>query len=210
MHEKIKRLVKSLDDDTRRLARPGLTLYLVGAEDSPYIKHIRRKAEELGVTTEMSTRGGSRPTVVDLESVTGGKSSFFVPDRYDIDQVCHEGLSCVAAAAFEIIDAYEHPHSNVAIIGRGHSTQGLSEILKTYDYTPLGPCHRKTQSVERVTRASDIIVNGADEPVSCYMLGRLIVDISGTIATTAQRITDTCSGAALEPPKELLKRGARG
>ena len=196
MKEKIDQMIRNLDAETRERAGRGV-LWLMGPEDSEYLRAVQRKAAQLGVATAFSQRVGQRVTVIDTERVK--RTGNYLREWYDPDCIYHGGMSCAAEAAFRIILAADMPEANVAIIGRGHSVQSLFELLQEFDYTPL-PCHSHTKSVARVTEAADIIVDGATEAVECCLSGRLIIDTAGKLAEAAEHTRVLCVARGERPP----------
>ena len=196
MHEIIKQIIRQTNAETAEQYKGG-KLYLFGPESSVYLQSIHRKAEAMGIKTMFCNAVPSGAAVIDIEKVRF--RSWHMKAMYDVDNLYHSGLSCAADAVFQIIEAYDHPESNVAIIGRKHAVQGLREKLEAYDYTVL-QCHTRTKSIPRVTEAADIVVNSAVDPVECWMAGRLIIDISGTLREEYDHARQLCVARGDVPP----------
>lgn len=181
LNDVVSELSERIDAITKSQSH-GEKLVLIGGY-TPFLNAIRKKAEKLGIQCVNATdadKAETTPVVVDTEIC---KTVFEFSDKVDIDQIEHDGLSSCAQAIAEVFD-YLHTldGSNVTIIGRGHSVQGLADILVRWNNCTVTVCHSQTKNLYESTRYADVIVVAAPvKPAQVSPLaGKTIIDVSGT------------------------------
>ncbi|MDD6530677.1 MAG: hypothetical protein PUF41_11995 [Prevotella copri] len=181
LNDVVSELSERIDAITKSQSH-GEKLVLIGGY-TPFLNAIRKKAEKLGIQCVNATdadKAETTPVVVDTEIC---KTIFELSDQVDIDQIEHNGLSSCAQA---IAEAFDYLHtldgSNVTIIGRGHSVQGLADILVRWNNCTVTVCHSQTKNLYESTRYADVIVVAAPvKPAQVSSLaGKTIIDVSGT------------------------------
>ena len=156
------------------------TLGLYGPEDSKYLRLVERQAKAEGIKTIWTDKRQSDCVayVADMDS-GNAKLPSGVTVEEDVDRITHWGLSCVASAAL----SYIRCKCPVIIIGRGHSVQGMAEIL-TMNRIPVTVVHSET-NYDAVQFCGCCVVNSA--PLLSTGVSELcaqaaqVVDISGSL-----------------------------
>lgn len=193
MESVVRSLVDQCDKNTKEIisrTKPKSKMYLVGKQDSRYLRGVMAKARKIGIpemvewaTPDEYYRMGCY--LFDRETTS---AYWDVVDMNDIDSMSGVNnllpMSCTAEAVRRIIKQIKrHDGEHVAIIGRGHAVKGLCNALIKDSYT-VTVCHSKTPDLFRATAISDIIVNGSPgvpfKSVRCTF-GAVVIDISGSM-----------------------------
>ena len=178
----IDQMVEELDRETIEAAPSWLkTMHLVGGS-SKYLKAISAKGYKIGVPVRWAQpdeEGRDGYYLFDRECGV----SWPISERYDIDAVWNQGMSCTAEAVFRILDRLKILHSHICIIGRGHAVKGLAGRLLDNDAT-VTICHSKTKNLTSAAFFSEIIINASPADVATFSacVDSVIIDISGSLS----------------------------
>ena len=152
-------------------------LYIVG--NSPFTRAIKRKADQLGVRhfTASTIPNVCIPTIIDREVYRGEIDLY---DNQDIDNLCHDGLSCCAQAILDTLLEVGVAGKSVTVIGRGHAVKGLAQTLIDHNAT-VTVAHSQTGNMYEAMLFANIVVVAAPIHTSglCSMTGKVIVDVVG-------------------------------
>ena len=183
-NELVSELAFSVDRDTMSRKRRDDILTILGDEESPYVKALKRKCNNVGIlTNEPVIYSGAfkYPYVIDIETYRG---AFPITPRFetDIDHLFTPGTSCVAEACEMVLNALKHTGENVLIVGRGHAVKGLSDALIAEDFT-VTVCHSRTTNFFDLFSVADKIVYTAPEwlnyTYNALKKDAIIIDVSG-------------------------------
>lgn len=161
-------------------------LYLFGDfTQSKFMQHIWRCAlgyhMNISCWSPVTSVPDGAAAVVDFEHLTCSPDSIVLLKSQDIDCSYYPGTSACAEATAALLSRFtELRGKHVLIIGRGHATQGLGELLLKQDAI-ITTVHSKASMklVQDLCAMADIVVNAA--PNIPYFLGcrDLLLDIGG-------------------------------
>lgn len=182
MKHVIDQLVEQLDTDTA--CGPFLSEVLEYAGDpdkSPFLRAVISKAKKLNIPCQEYKWKKSHhfSVLIDRELVTPWCLSL----GEDIDNLQHDGMSCVAEAVFMLLkklDFIEGKH--ITIVGRGHSVKGLADSLLAHNAT-VTVAHSKTASLIHATHGQDVVIYatpGLDRPIA-YDTTDLVLDLGNCV-----------------------------
>lgn len=171
-----------LNKETRALG-------LCGSKSSFYLRLVARRAEAEWIKTIWTDKRQSDCVayVADMDS-GNAKLPSGVTVEEDVDRITHWGVSCVALAALSYISC----KCPVIIIGRGHSVQGMAEIL-TMNRIPVSVVHSETD-YDTVQFRGCCVVNSA--PLLSTGVSELcaqaaqVVDISGSLFEVSEVVPE--------------------
>lgn len=175
----IERLMRECVEQTDRETLENLSngergdLLLLGSPSSPFLQAIQRKADKLGISTRLEedkqeTFAGVSGVVIDRE--TYGYNEQYIPGRYDIDNLFHDGLSCVAEAIYSLLTKADLvAHTHIVLLGRGHAVKGLRDALER-DGATVTVCHSGTTptTLKRVTDGASVLVVATPQSARFY------------------------------------------
>ena len=171
------------------LNKENHALGLCGSKNSFYLRLVDRHAQKAGIKTIWTDKRQSDCVayVADMDS-GNAKLPSGVTVEEDVDRITHWGVSCVALAALSHM-GYQYP---VIIIGRGHSVQGMAEIL-TMNRIPVSVVHSETD-YDAVQFRGCCVVNSA--PLLSTGVSELcaqaaqVVDISGSLFEVSEVVSE--------------------
>lgn len=183
-NELVLELAFSVDRDTIDRKHKDNILTIFGDEESPYVKALKRKCNNVGILTNKPVIYSGTfkyPYVIDIETYRG---VFPTTPRFDtdIDHLFTQGTSCVAEACEMVLNTLKRTGENVLIVGRGHAVKGLSEALIAEDFT-VTVCHSRTANFYSLLSVADKIVYTAPEWINytydVLKKDAVIIDVSG-------------------------------
>lgn len=207
-------LVELLDNETEAHRVPDYPLVLFGElEHSPFLRAVKRKAEDYGIQVVMNTwpHNTSYRVVVDKE--TAGPFGY-ISKFEDIDKVwaSHDGLSCVAhAIALLLTHLNLVSGKDITIVGRGHSVKGLAKCLIDHDAT-VTVAHSKTECLLSATKNKDVVIYATPEitHLPAYDTKELVIDLGGCIKHPDWFMCECVSGIGKLTVSVLLNRFVTG
>lgn len=171
-------------DNAKRIK--GAKLAIIG-EDNTFFRAIRNEAKKTGIE------------IVDFQDVdlpmlvnSSDADRYVLSECNDIDCVVTSGLSCVAAAALELLKTYQISGKHIVIVGRGHAAKGLAKSLLSENAT-VTVCHSKTKYLNHILQEADIVVIAAPikERYTPYFTN-VVIDISGSLEKREAEISTYC------------------
>lgn len=182
MKHVINQLVEQLDTDTA--CGPFLYEVLEYAGDldkSPFLRAVVSKAKKLNIPCQEYKWKTSHhfSVLIDRELVAPWCLSL----GEDIDNLQHDGMSCVAEAVFMLLkklDFIEGKH--ITIVGRGHSVKGLADSLLAHNAT-VTVAHSKTDSLIHATHGQNVVIYatpGLDRAIA-YDTTDLVIDLGNCV-----------------------------
>lgn len=185
VNDRIHALARLIDTDTSLHARDTSSLLLLG--DSFFLRQVQRKATALGISADITSRI-DRPyqaAVVDTETARG---NIKLPACADIDCCNRPGLSAVAEAVLILLnDQNLIAGKEITIIGRGHATQGLADILLRRDAT-VTVGHSKSPNILKLTDRQDVVIYATPvlEQDVWHNTKGMVIDLGGVISDPLQ------------------------
>ena len=167
-----------------------LTLNLIGDDTKPFLKFLKKRAEQynIKIISSKDTKDTyTTPTIVDIESEKEYEKIQLHPGT-DIDRIYFSlKLSpfiypAVTEATADYIirtyglDGVKLGNYHILIIGRGHATSDLGKILIKENAT-VTVCHSYTKNIDNLCQFADIIVNASPLDMSKYK-DKIIIDIT--------------------------------
>lgn len=181
INDRINRVITMLDADTLEHQNRYMPLILMGdVERSPFLRAIIRKADQLGIKTEVTTTPQHKhPVVMDRETCP----KHYIEHWLDVDNMFSDGMSSVAEAIYLLLlNLNLIAGKNICIVGRGHAVQGLAETLIKDDAT-VTVAHSKTESLLKATMGNDVVIYATpkvDKIVACDT-DALVIDVGRCI-----------------------------
>lgn len=211
MKHVIDQLVEQLDTDTA--CGPFLSAVLEYAGDldkSPFLRAVVSKARKLNIPCQEYKWKKSHhySVLIDRELVT----PWCLGLGEDIDNLQHDGMSCVAEAVFMLLNKLNLIEGkNITIVGRGHSVKGLAECLLAHNAT-VTVAHSKTDSLIHATGGQNVVIYatpGLDKPIA-YDTTDLVVDLGNCVPGTDYLCCPYVNNIGRLTVSVLLSRHAMG
>lgn len=164
MNNIVTQLSERLDKCTAQMLPICGKLVLYGDWDSPFLKSVRKKAEQFGVECDTHAR---RPLGVIIDEETAQLPyplRIKVDDNaLDIDSCKMNGMTSAAQATYMVLNEMNCIEGkNISIVGRGHAVSGLAGQLVNKNAT-VTVAHSKTRDIFSVVDGSDVIVYATPE-----------------------------------------------
>jgi hypothetical protein len=179
----IQDLATMLDEETRSGLPTKYPLVLLGdMANSPFLRAVRRKAQDLGVDVYANRwpKTGIYRVVADKETAA---PFGHITQWEDIDRLMNDGFSSTAWAVWLLLNALDLVRGkDIAIVGRGHSVKGLAEWLTDNDAT-VTVAHSETESLLHATKGKDVVIYATPEldKVIAYDTESLVIDLGGAV-----------------------------
>lgn len=182
MHNIVTQLSERLDAYTEQMLPICGKLVLYGDWNSPFLKSVRKKAEQFGVECDTHAR---RPLGVIIDEETAQLPYHLrvkVDDNdLDIDNCKMNSMTSAAQATYMVLNEMNCIEGkNISIVGRGHAVSGLAGQLVNKNAT-VTVAHSKTRDIFSAVDGSDVIVYATPELIVPQRpeTWDLVVDLGG-------------------------------
>lgn len=186
MNENVNAIVDYVDYCTSLFFIPeDKKLCLLGDWDSPFLKSIKKKANDFNIDC---TRNILNSSAVIYDTETANLSDFFKyyisQTAFDLDSTVAYDMTCVAKAIYNFISFSFYPPGisgkNIVIVGRGNATHGLFEAFKE-DNATVTIAHSKTKDVFEAVDGADIAIYATPKinDMRKPNVNELVIDLNG-------------------------------